>query len=141
MSPARGIARIICRILLDSACRVKQTVSMPRLNRERSIYRMGRRGFRDAKELAVAVELPHWKVRNGVYGHDQLNLVDIFTLAKALREPNETVDAVVEDILAGGDGTPDLPPEKKTKDTQGPARRQDTEKRSGPKRAAGRAVA
>lgn len=115
---------------------------MPYLISERAKYRMGRRGFRDAKELAAAVDLPHGRVRNGVAGSDPLNLVDIFTLAKALREENEVVDAVVADLLGSNDGVPDLPPEKKTKDTQGPGRRKDSEeRRTGPKRQNAKAVA
>lgn len=115
---------------------------MPHLVSERAKYRMARRGFRDAKELAISVGLPHSRVRNGVGGHDELKLADIFVLAKALREDNETVEAVVADLVAAGDGTPDTPPEKKTKDTQGPGRRQETEeKRTGPKRARDSAVA
>lgn len=112
---------------------------MPLLVSERAKFRMGRRGFRDAKELAASVGLPHSRVRNGVGGHDQLTLADIFVLARALREDNETVEAVVADIIKSeGDGTPNPPPEKKTKDTTGPARRQETEQRkTAPKRAQG----
>lgn len=109
---------------------------MPHLISERAKYRMARRGFRSARELAVAIGLPYGTVRNGVGGSDPLTMANIFRLARALREDNEVVEVVVADLVGNNEGVPDLPPEKKTKDTQGPKRRQ--ERTTGPKRATGR---
>jgi hypothetical protein len=115
---------------------------MPYLNGTRVQHRMAKLGFRYVKPLAVATGLPYGNLRNAItsrkpLGHDHpLHLANVYVLAEALRGADETVEDVVADIVATeGEGVPDPPPAKKTKDTQGPARRQDTEKKTGPQRA------
>jgi hypothetical protein len=116
---------------------------MPYLNGSRVQHRMAKLGFRYVKPLAVATGLPYGNLRNAITsrkppGHDHpLHLANVYVLAEALRCGDETVDDVVADIVAA-EGTPDTPPEKKTRDTQSPTRRQD--KTTGPKRASGRAA-
>lgn len=101
---------------------------------------MAKRGFRYIKPLAEVTRITYGHLRNAITcttPDHPLNLADVYVLAEALRESGESVEDVVRDIVkAEGDGTPDPPPEKKTKDTTGPTRRKDSDdKRTGPKRA------
>jgi hypothetical protein len=103
---------------------------------------MARRGFRFIQPLAEASGIQYGTLRPAITSRKRrypLHLTDIYRLAEVLRESGEKTEDVVTDIVAAG--TPDEPPEKKTKDTQGPGRRKDSEDRkTGPKRATERAA-
>lgn len=102
--------------------------------------RMARHGYKFVKPLAEDTGLAYGNLRNAITCTGRrLNLVDAYTLAEALRSDGETVDDVVRDIVANGDGTPDTPPEKKTTDQPGPKRGKEGQ-RTGPKRAQGSAA-
>jgi len=95
---------------------------------------MGKQGYDNSRELAEAIGYPHSRIRNGIGGSDVVGWKTVYAIARALKSPGETVDAVVLDIVATGDGVPDSPPEQ-PKPTKAPARRTETEKTTRPKRA------
>lgn len=110
---------------------------MPHLIGDHVKRRMAAHGYGFVSQIAQETGLNYPHLRAAItrrrHAHP-INLAAIYTLAEALRDEGETVEDVVADIVAG-DGTPDPPPEKKTKDTTGTPRRKDSEeKRTGPKR-------
>lgn len=111
---------------------------------ERVKRRMRAHGYSFITEVATATGLKYTRLCPAITrkGGHPIAMAAIYTLAEVLRDEGETVEDVIRDILAAeGEGTPDTPPEKKTKDTQGPGRRKDSEDhKTGPKRATGRAA-
>lgn len=112
---------------------------VPYLNQDRVQHRMAKHGIRYVVTLSEMTGIGYGGLRNAITSrrHRQpIALADVYVLAELLRDKGEVVEHVVRDITndAEGDGVPDPPPAKKTKDTQSPPRRSDTEKKTGPKR-------
>lgn len=116
---------------------------MPNLITTPSRRRMGLRGYSNAKELAAAIGFPHSRVRNGVGGSDVISWATVYAIARALKSDDETLDDVIADIVANNEGVPDEPPPQPKPKRTGPTRRQEREtdnRRTGPRRAQGRAA-
>jgi hypothetical protein len=100
--------------------------------------------IRDRRELAARADLPYDGIRNTLNRNnpDPISLIRAWDIARVLAFPDETVEAVVDDILIDdADGTPNPPPDQPTQPV-GPKRRTDTEtpRKTGPKRAQSRSA-
>lgn len=75
-------------------------------------------GIRNRRQLADLAGLPYDGIRNSLnLGNkpDPISLARAYQIARVLAGPDETVQAVLADILVdGGDGTPSLPPNQPT---------------------------
>lgn len=106
---------------------------MPRLDSRKVKRRMAALGV-TSLELAEQTGIPWGSLRNGLAGRDPLTLERIYAIARVLVERSEqaAVDALVEQLVAEGDGVPDPPPDQ-TKQPTKPERRKE-KGGTGPKR-------
>jgi len=106
---------------------------MPKLNKDTVKHRLAEAGITSTRDLAKAVDVPWGSLKNGLAGRDPLTLPRIYRIAERLRRHGETVRQVVDDIVAETEGQPDTPP-KQPAGPKAPPKRQDSEKRTAPKR-------